>query len=41
MRISFPVLNRAEEQFDTLGIRKLLGGSNDPFVTYSHRGARR
>ncbi len=29
-----PVLNRAEEQFDTLRIRKLLGGSSDPFVTY-------
>jgi hypothetical protein len=29
-----PVLNRAEEEFDALDIRKLLGGSSDPFVTY-------
>lgn len=29
-----PVLNRAEEQFDVLGIRRLLGGASDPFVTY-------
>jgi len=29
-----PVLNWAEEQFEVLGIRKLLGGSTDPFVAY-------
>jgi DNA-binding transcriptional MerR regulator len=29
-----PVLNWAEEQFDDLGIRKLLGATNEPFVTY-------
>lgn len=29
-----PVLNRAEEQFAELGIRKLLGGSSQPFLAY-------
>lgn len=29
-----PVLNRAEQLFDTLAIRRLLGGSGNPFVTY-------
>ncbi|HTV12575.1 MAG TPA: helix-turn-helix domain-containing protein [Acidimicrobiales bacterium] len=29
-----PVLNRAEEHFAALGIRELLGGRSDPFVTY-------
>jgi DNA-binding transcriptional MerR regulator len=29
-----PVLNRAEEQFDALDIRKLLGDDSGPFVTY-------
>jgi DNA-binding transcriptional MerR regulator len=29
-----PVLNRAEEQFEALHIRKLLGASTEPFVTY-------